>query len=433
MNTIVNPLLTEELFQHIWQLRLFTQTGLTTLDGLPLQILYPGMHNSHAGPDFTAAKIRIGQTLWAGNVELHLKTSDWYRHRHQQNKQYSNVILHVVYENDVSAITTDGIPCIELQQYIPKMLFERFARLRESADFVPCGKNAVHVPALIWEKWKERLLIERLDRKASRLESWLMSNRYNWEEVCYWSMAESAGLPVNRDAFLQLAQSLPYNLLMRHQHSLFHLEALLFGQAGMLEDVFADEYPQRLQQEYNYMKHKYKLEALSVYRFKWLRMRPASFPAVRIACLAALLHKGRQLFSTILEAKDLQRFEQLVSAQPSVYWQTHYRFDIPSERVHSSGQQAVHNMLINTIVPLLYVYGKEKAKYDYQERATDLISKLPAEANRIIEGWDDLGIRARSAQDSQALLQLKNTYCDEKRCLQCAVGARLLKEEDLLL
>lgn len=433
MNTIVNPLLTEELFQHIWQLRLFTQTGLTTLDGLPLQILYPGMHNSHAGPDFTAAKIRIDQTLWAGNVELHLKTSDWYRHRHQRNKQYSNVILHVVYENDVTELTTGGIPCIELQQYVPKMLFERFARLRESAAFVPCGNNARNVPYIIWENWKERLLIERLDRKAGRLESWLAFNRYNWEVVCYWAIAEGTGLPVNREAFLQLAQSLPYNLLLKHQHSLFHLEALLFGQAGMLEEPFADEYPQQLQQEYNYMRHKYKLEALPVYQFKWLRMRPASFPAVRIASLAALLHKGRQLFSRILETEDLKGFEQLMTVQPSSYWQKHYRFDMPSDNVHTAGQQAVHNILINTVAPLLYVYGKEKMKYDYQVRAVDLINKLPAEANRIIEGWDDLGIRAKSAQDSQALLQLKNNYCDQKRCLQCAVGVSLLKEEKLLL
>ncbi|SFE12243.1 Protein of unknown function [Chitinophaga sp. CF118] len=431
MNTVVNviPLLTEELFQHIWKFRLFTQSGLTTLDGQPLQILHPGIHNNHAGPDFTAARIRIDQTLWAGNIELHLKTSDWYRHRHQHNQQYENVILHVVFNNDVKELTTGGIPCIELQQFVPKMLFERFIRLRESADLVPCGKMAARVPYIIWEKWKERLLAERLERKANRLQSWLLCNRYNWEEVCYWAVAESFGLPVNGEAFLQLAQSLPYNLLMRHQQSIFHLEALLFGQAGMLEGNFKDEYPLRLQQEYNYMRHKYQLQPLSGYLWKWLRMRPSSFPTIRIACLAALLQKGSHLFSKILETNDLARFEQLISVQPSLYWQQHYRFDVPARNVRNPGLKAAQSVLINSVLPLLYLYGQEKMKYCYQEKAIDFMNLLPAEENRVIREWGELGVKAKSAQDSQALLQLKNNYCQEKKCLQCAIGAKLLKEE----
>jgi hypothetical protein len=431
MNTVVNvsPLLTEELFQHIWQLRLFTQSGLTTLDGLPLQILYPGMHNSHAGPDFTAARILIGNTLWAGNVELHLKTSDWYRHGHQQNKQYNNVILHVVFENDVQEQTTGGIPCIELQQYIPKMLIDRFAKLRESAAFVPCGKNAAQVPYIIWENWKARLLAERLEKKANRLQSWLLCNRYNWEEVCFWAIAESAGLPANREAFLQLAQSMPFTVLLKHQHSLFHLEALLFGQAGMLDTAFTDEYPLRLQQEYNYMRYKYQLQPLAGYFFKWLRMRPSSFPTIRIACLAALLHKSSHLFSRILETDTPEGLEALVTAQPSAYWQDHYRFDVRVEKAHWPGQTAVHNILINTALPLLYLYGREKMKYSYQQKAVDLMDALPAEENNITGKWEGLGIKSHTAQDSQALLQLKHHYCDEKRCLQCAVGIKLLKEE----
>lgn len=431
MNTVVNvsPLLTEELFQHIWQLRLFTQSGLTTLDGVPLQILYPGMYNSHAGPDFTAARIRIGQTLWAGNVELHLRASDWYRHGHQQNPEYEKAILHVVFENDVEELTTSGIPCIELQQYIPKMLIDRFARLRESAAFVPCGKNAGKVPYLIWENWKERLLIERLERKADRLQSWLLCNHYNWEEVCYWAIAESAGLPANREAFLQLVQSLPFQVFLKHQHSLFHLEALLFGQAGMLDADFKDEYPLRLQQEYNFMKHKYRLQPLPGHLFKWLRMRPSSFPTIRIACLAALLQKGSHLFSRILETDTLEGFEELVTAGPSVYWLQHYRFDIPVKKAQLPGQTAIHNILINTVFPLLYLYGREKLKYSFQEKAVDMMNKLPAEENNVTNGWKDLGIKAGTAHDSQALLQLKHYYCDEKRCLQCAIGVKLMKEE----
>lgn len=431
MNTVVNvsPLLTEELFQHIWKFRLFTQTGLTTLDGLPLQILYPGVHNNNAGPDFTAARIRIDQTLWAGNVELHLKTSDWYRHGHQHNQQYSNVVLHVVFENDVKELTTGGIPCIELQQHVPKIVLDRFTRLRQSAAFIPCGKNAANVPYLIWEKWKERLLAGRLERKADRYQSWLLSNRYNWEEVSYWAIAESFGQPVNREAFLQLAQSLPYNLLVRHQHSLFHLEALLFGQAGMLEQEFKEEYPTRLQQEYNYMRHKFRLQPLSGHLWKWLRMRPSSFPTIRIACLAGLLYRGSHLFSRILETDDLAGFEQLISIQPSLYWQQHYRFDVPIGKSRFPGQKAVQSIVINSVLPLLYMYGREKLQYRYQERALDFMNLVPAEGNHVVSGWEELGIGVKSAQDSQALLELKNNYCNEKRCLECAIGANLLKEE----
>jgi hypothetical protein len=309
------------------------------------------------------------------------------------------------------------------------MLIDRFARLRESAAFVPCGKNAANVPYIIWEKWKESLLAERLEKKASRLQSWLLCNRYNWEEVCYWAIAESAGLPVNRDAFLQLAQSLPFQIFLRHQHSLFHLEALLFGQAGMLDDDFKDEYPLRLQQEYNFMKHKYQLQPLPGHLFKWLRMRPSSFPTIRIASLAALLQKSCHLFSRILETETLAGFEELVTARPSDYWLQHYRFDIPVEKAHWPGKAAVHNILINTLLPLLYLYGREKLKYRYQEKAVDLMNELPAEENNVTGGWEDLGIKSRTAQDSQALLQLKHNYCEEKKCLQCAIGVKLLKEE----
>lgn len=431
MNAVVNvsPLLTEELFQYIWKLRLFTQTGLTTLDGLPLQILHTGIHNNNAGPDFTAARIRIGDTLWAGNVELHLKTSDWYRHGHQHNQQYDNVVLHVVFQNDMQELTTDGIPCLELQQQVPKMVLDRFARLNESAAFIPCGKSAGNVPYLVWEKWKERLLAERLERRADRFQSWLLCNRYNWEEVCYWALAESIGLPVNREAFLQLAQSLPYNLVLRHQHSIFHLEALLFGQAGMLEQVFREEYPVRLQQEYNYMKHKYRLQPLSGHLWKWLRMRPSSFPTIRIASLAGLLHKGSHLFSRILETDHLAGFEQLISIQPSLYWQQHYRFDVPIGKARFPGQKALHSILINAVLPLLYMYGREKRQYRYQERAVDLLNMIPAESNHVISGWQELNVEVKTAHDSQALLELKHSYCNEKRCLECAVGVKLLKEE----
>lgn len=425
----INPLLTEELFQHIWQFRLFKTASLATVDGVAVQIIHPGIHNHHAGPDFTAAKIRIGDTLWAGNVELHLRTSDWYRHGHHHNGQYTNVILHVVFEHDVVNYDTDQMPpCLALQQHIPKLLLRRYESFRQLAVFVPCEASARRVPGLIWQNWKERLLVERWERKITTFHTWLQQTGNNWEEVCYRAVAQSFGLPANASPFLQLAQSLQHTLLARHRPSLMQLEALLFGQAGMLSGTFTDEYPRQLQREYKYLRHKYKLQPIPAYSWKWLRMRPASFPTLRIAALAALLHQAPHLFSHILETESIDCLEQLFSAQPSVYWQEHYRFDGPVSQTHCQGRLAIHNVLINTILPLLFLYGREKGQRHYQDRALQLMEKLPAEENKISNAWTKIGIEQLNALDSQALLELKQQYCDEKKCLQCAVGAKLLRE-----
>jgi hypothetical protein len=424
----VTPLLTEELFQHIWQFRLFSTTGLATLAGEPVQIVHPGYHNRDAGPDFTAAKIRIGATLWAGNVELHLRTSDWYRHGHHRNGQYGNVILHVVFEQDVHDGGIAEIPCLELQEQIPKLLLKRYEQLRQSAAFVPCEYGARRVPHLIWHSWKERLLVERWERKTGMLQAWLLHTRYNWEEVCYWAIAQSFGMPVNATPFLQLAQSIPHNLLLKHQSGLLQLEALLFGQAGLLPGRCTDGYPQLLQQEYAFLQHKYRLQAMRPHLWKWLRMRPASFPTMRIAALAALLHQAPRLFSRILEIEHMASLERLFSIQPSAYWREHYRFSGTATHTRGPGRTAVHNILINTVLPLIFLYGREKGLRYYQERALHFIGQLPAEENRISSGWKRAGIIQQCALDSQALLQLKQYYCNEKKCLQCAVGAKLLKE-----
>lgn len=425
----ITPLLTEELFQHIWQFRLFKTASLTTINGEPVQVIHPGIHNRHAGPDFTAAKIRIGNTLWAGNVELHLRTSDWYRHGHHRNGQYGNVILHVVFEHDVTGYDTENMPpCLALQQQIPKMLLRRYEAFRQLATFVPCEESARRVPSLIWHNWKERLLIERWERKIATLHTWLQQTSNNWEEVCYRAVAQSFGLPVNAAPFLELARSLPHTLLARHRPSLMQLEALLFGQAGMLAGAFHDEYPLQLQQEYNFLRYKYKLQPIPAHSWKWLRMRPASFPTLRIASLAALLHKAPHLFSRILETESISRFEQLFSVQPSAYWQEHYRFDGPVTQTRCPGRLAIHNILINTILPLLFLYGREKGQSCYQDRALAFMEALPAEENKISNAWEEAGIEQQNALDSQALLELKQHYCDEKRCLQCAIGAKLLRE-----
>ncbi|CAL1516941.1 DUF2851 family protein [Chitinophaga sp. MM2321] len=427
----VNPPLSEELFQHIWACRIFKQDNLVTTTGEPLQIIYPGWQNHHSGPDFTGAKIRIGNTVWAGAVELHLSTSDWFRHGHQHNKQYGRIILHVVFVHDLPQREAGDAPCLELQQYIPKLLLQRYEWLRQSASFVPCADSAGDISRLIWLSWKERLLAERWENKMNGLRAWLLCNKYNWEEACYWAVAQSYGMPVNALPFLQMAQSLPYNILMRHKHQPLLTEALLFGQAGMLEADFIDVYPLQLQREYLHLRHKYQLQPIAPHHWNWLRMRPASFPTLRLAAFATLMQQTSHLFSRILEARELGELERLFFVRPSAYWQEHYRFGQPVTATHRPGKQAVHAVLINTVLPLLYLYGQQKNTRYYQEKALHFLQQLPAEKNKITNAWEKLGVTQENAMESQALLQLKQYYCDEKRCLKCAIGMKILGGEKM--
>ena len=421
-----NQPLSEELFQHIWALRLFKQDHLVTTSGETVQILYPGLHNRHGGPDFSGARIRIGSTLWVGQVELHLKTSDWFRHGHQHNPQYGRIILHVVFVHDMPAARLPDVPCLELQQHISKLLLRRYEQLRVLSPFVPCAGQAAQVPPLTWLSWKERLLAERWERKTGNLRAWLQSSHNNWEEVCYRAVAQSYGMPVNDQPFLQLAQSLPYLTLMRYRHQPAAVEALLFGQAGMLEEPPADVYALQLQSVFLHLQHKYRLIPMAPHCWNWLRMRPAAFPAMRLATFAALLQQTPHLFSRIVEAATLAELEQLFSVQPSAYWHTHYRFGQQVPRTNRPGKQAVHGILINTVLPLLFLYGQEKQLKHYQEKALQFLQQLPAEKNSITSNWTKLGITQASALDSQALLQLKQYYCNEKKCLHCAVGVKII-------
>ncbi|MEC5142606.1 DUF2851 family protein [Chitinophaga sp. 212800010-3] len=423
----VNPLLTEELFQHIWACRLFRQDHLFTTCGLPVRIIYPGLHNHHSGPDFSAARIRIGDVLWSGQVELHLRSSDWARHRHQYNPQYGRIILHVVFEHDCDDARGPAAPCLELQQHIPKLLLDRYQQLKRTTPFVPCGSQAATVPQLTWLSWKERLLAERWERKTGILRAWLQSSRYNWEEVCYWAVAQSYGTPVNSLTFLQLAQSLSFRALMRYRSGMLQLEALLFGQAGMLEEDFSDPYALHLREIYQHLRHKHRLRPLQPHQWHWLRMRPSAFPTIRIAAFAALLQQQVRLFSRVLEAADVAGLESLFFVRPSAYWLQHYRFGHLVEATQLPGKQAVHGILINTILPLLFLYGQERNHRYYQEKALHLLQQLPPEQNKITRSWHQLGVEQESALESQALLQLKEYYCDERKCLQCAIGAKILQ------
>ncbi|MBC9930389.1 DUF2851 family protein [Chitinophaga qingshengii] len=424
----VTPPLSEALFQHIWKCRLYRQEGLVTTNGEAIQVIHPGTHNHHSGPDFTGARIKIGTVLWAGPVELHLRSSDWYRHGHAGNAQYGQIILHVVYVHDLPAGIGGYIRCLELQPYISNLLLQRYEELRLSAAFVPCSAHAGRVPPLVWASWQDRLLAQRWERRQQELLHWLSLNRYDWEETCYWAVARSYGAPVNAPAFLALAQSLPYRLLQQYLDQPLATEALLFGQAGLLEDTFSDVYPLQLQREYRRLQMQHRLEPLPAHSWRWLRMRPPSFPSIRIATLAALLQRHRRLFAGMLDVAARRELEQLFFVHPSPYWRSHYRFQHLVAQTRLPGRQALHAVLINSVLPLLHLYGRCWHRPDYQELALTLLQELPPEDNHIIRAWEQLGVPAGQALGTQAMLELKQQYCEQKRCLECAVGTRILSQ-----
>ncbi|WP_282457435.1 DUF2851 family protein [Chitinophaga sedimenti] len=406
--------------------RPFQQHDLTTITGEPVRIIKPGMLNRDTGPDFSGALIKVGNILWAGNVELHLQTSGWRKHRHHKDPNYNNVVLHVVFEQDTPPEKLPSIPCIELQDRIPKFLLHRYARLMRDQAFVPCAGLARQASPLIWQGWKERMLAERWEAKAGVFREWLEQTRYNWEEVCYRAVAQGLGMPVNATPFLQLANITPHLLLAKHKPHLFQLEALLFGQAGLLAGDMPDAYSRKLAQEYAFQRHKYKLQPMAGHLWKFLRMRPGSFPTLRIATLAALVHHTHHLFSRLLEAGTPEEMTQLFTVQVSPYWQQHYRFGKSMDKPGGIGAVTIRNLLVNTVCPLLHLYAQHNQVPHLHMRALRLIETLEAEDNATTRGWEEIGVGCNNAIDSQALLQLKRYYCDQKRCLDCAVGAHLL-------
>ncbi|HTD92881.1 MAG TPA: DUF2851 family protein, partial [Chitinophagaceae bacterium] len=318
--------MTERLLQFIWQFQHFNTANLETSGGETILIITPGQFNTNQGPDFLNAKIRIGTTTWAGNIELHLKTSDWERHHHQHDRNYANVILHVVWEND----REEGeLPLLELQTHVSNMLLHRYADLMNSSAFIPCENSINSLSGIAWEGWKDRLMAERLLRKTAAVEECLRQSNFHWEEVTWWLLARNFGTKVNADAFEALARSIPPLILGRHRHRFQQLEALLFGQAGFLENEFTDDYPSLLKKEYRFLCNKYGLHPIKL-PMHFLRMRPGNFPTIRLAQLAMLLHPSDHLFSVIRNIVTIGDIRNWLNVTANDYWHYHYRFDEPS-------------------------------------------------------------------------------------------------------
>jgi len=418
--------MTERLLQFIWQFQYFNRNELQTTTGELVQLIFPGNFNSNQGPDFSDAKIKIGKTIWAGSVELHLKVSDWKKHNHQGDKNYKNVILHVVWENDNPPVQ-NSIPVIELHDRVPKILLTRYEELMNSQGFIPCEKNIATVRDITWKAWKERLVIERLLRKSKIAESLLTRNNYHWEETFWWLLARNFGIKVNADAFEQMAVSIPLKLLAKHKNQIHQVEAILFGQAGMLTEKFEEEYPKLLQREYNFLQKKYQLKKIHE-PVHFLRMRPGNFPTIRLAQLAVLITESSHLFSKIKEAASAAEIKKWLDVTANDYWHYHYKFDEPkSYKKKKLGDAMVDNIIINTVCPVLFAWGNYHKDQQYKNKALLWLEEIFPENNSITKGFQQLGIENKNACDSQALIELKNEYCNKKRCLDCAVGNAILK------
>lgn len=419
----------EEFLHYLWKFRLFDGKDLITQSGEPIEILKVGEPNTDSGPDFFNAKIKMGKTLWAGNVEIHIRASDWEVHKHQHDKAYDNVILHVVHEADKAIRRKNGemIPTLELNGRVPKDIYQKYLIFKASKDWIPCGKQIKHVDSFTLHHWLDRLLIERLERKSAPILESLKQNNNNWEETFYQFLGRTFGLKVNSEPFELLARTVPLAVLVKHKDSLLQIEALLLGTAGLLEWEYKDEYAKQLQKEYKFLKSKFKLKPINASLWKFMRLHPPNFPTIRVAQFANLIFKSSHLFSRIIEVKYSKEISNLLSCEASEYWLTHYRFDkLSTKRKKTLGKDSINNIIINTVAPFVFVYGKQKDEEACVERALELLEKTLPENNSIISNWQELGVRAKNAYETQALLQLKNEYCSKKRCLECSIGSKLL-------
>lgn len=417
----------EELLHAIWKLKRFSHNRLKTTRNEKIKIVDYGHHNFNAGPDFLNATIKIGKTTWVGHVEIHIKSTDWNKHKHQFDPNYNNVILHVVYEDDGGIISESGstIPTLALKNRIDLSLLNRYHKFLINPDWVPCVKNIHQVDELKKTIYLQRLLIERLENKSEVISQYLKMTNNDWEYVCYKLLLKYLGLKVNQGAFEQLSIAAPYKLLSKNNQTLNRCEALLFGQAGMLNSN--DEYLSSLNKEYLFLKTKHKLVPMGGLEWRFARMRPSNFPSIRIAQLANIYYKNPKMFRNIIENPSIKSMLNLLSVSTSSYWDTHY---VPGKTSKYSkkmlGKQTAYSIIINAFVPLLFSYGKIKMIEKLKQIALEIYTQLPSEKNVIIDNWKKLGFNAGSAAETQALIQLKMQYCDRIKCLQCQIGQDIL-------
>lgn len=418
----------EATLHYVWKHRLFDK-NLKTTDGKEIEVIDTGLHNFDSGPDFFNAKIKIDGQMWSGNIEIHQRSSDWERHKHQHDKAYNSVILHVVEKMDREIFDSDNRAIYQCELSFPKEIKENIDYFVHAPIDLPCANEIRDLPSVYLSSWINTLLVERLERKSNDVK--LLLDRFNnsWDDVFYTLLCRNFGFGLNSDSFQMLAQSLPLKYILKQGDNIIQIEALLLGQAGILSDLeIEDEYAKRLKTEYDFLRHKYSLRPLEKSIFKNMRIRPTSSPQLRIVQLASILHKDYQsLFSRIIGAKDLGQIRLLLHQNASEYWQTHYVLGKISEKKSKYiGDSSLDIILINTVIPILFAYGKYIANEDYCDKALTYLEHIKAESNSIVKKFSSCGLRAESAYDSQAIIQLKKEYCDKRKCLFCRIGYQIL-------
>jgi hypothetical protein len=425
--------MSEDFLYFLWQFQYFDKTNLQTIAGESLQTLAVGQRNTNAGPDFLNGRVLIGGLEWVGTIEMHLRSSDWHRHTHTHDRAYDSVVLHVVWENDAMIQRPDGtfVPTLELKPITSRQLLYNYQSLAESKEVIPCASQFASVAEIQKLTMLDRVVLQRLERKAAAVHEMLERNHQDWEETAYQLLAQNFGFKINAEPMLRLAQGLPLKVLQKHRDNLTQMEAMLLGQSGMLPAIEnTDTYVDILRREYDFLSAKYslKLQQLRSHEWKFLRLRPANFPTVRLAQLATLVQRQPSLFSLFIHTETLKMLQDALRVEQSGYWQTHYQFQKEAVgKVPALGKTSVENIIVNTVVPLLAAYSEAKDSRLFLDKALELLEQLPAEQNHITEMWGELELKTKTAFDSQGVIELFNNFCSAKRCLSCSIGTALLK------
>lgn len=422
----------EDFLHYCWKYQYFKPEELLTSNGDSIVVKSAGIHNTNSGPDFLNARLIIGDKEWAGNVEIHINSSDWYKHKHQSDKSYDSVILHVVFKHDVEVQLSDDsvIPTLELNRLIYSDAFDNYQNLLNETDWLACKNSVAKLDQLTVNNWLDRLIVQRLEKKVVAIEGVLKQTNGDWERVFYIWLAKYFGFKVNSEAFYQLALNIPFQLYSKYDN-LFQIEALLFGQAGLLEKTFEDQYPLALQKEYRFLSQKHKIYQMDGSMWKFLRLRPANFPTIRLSQFARLIWSNKKLFSIVLSLKSVNELVGLLETEASDYWSNHFLFDKPSKinKYTKLGVSGKRILLINTVIPFMFAYGKSIDNANLCDQALKLLEELPSEKNNIVDHFKLYDIESSNALSSQALIELSTNYCKNKNCLNCAIGNQLIKKQ----
>ncbi|RXP63548.1 DUF2851 family protein [Lutibacter sp. HS1-25] len=420
----------ENLLHFIWKLQLFSSNKLQCTKNKSIYIIAAGLHNLNSGPDFLNAKIEIDGQLWAGNVEIHINSSDWYAHNHEMDENYDSVILHVVWEHDVAVFNKSNmaLPTLELKNIISKKVLENYNDLfNKNKKWLFCESSISSIDNFKLSHWYERLYFERLEQKSERINQLLEITKNNWEAVLFILLAKNFGLKINGEAFNDIASSFDFSIVRKLANDPAQLEALLFGQASLLQENVESEYFKKLKYNYEYLQVKFQLKPIAKGQIQFFRLRPPNFPTIRLSQLALLYHLQQNLFSKIIEVKAIDDFYSLFNVSTSTFWETHYTFGKESKKsIKKLSKSFVDLLLINTILPIKFMYLKKMGETDFSDLLT-VLEHIKPEKNTIISNFNELKIKSKSAFETQALLQLKNEYCNNQLCLECEIGKELLE------